>query len=98
MRVEQTQGINLAKAAAATTTLKHYIWSTLPNGSKISGGKYVIPHFEAKNRIDEYIKSDAQLLAKTTFLWVTLYATNYGIFPVFIPNLLVSFPFWKSDI
>ena len=46
MEVETCQGMNLAKAAASTNTLQHYIWSTLPNGMRISGGKYMIPHFE----------------------------------------------------
>lgn len=82
--VEVQQGVNLAKAAAATSTLEHYIWSTLPNGKRISGGKFVVPHFEAKNRIDDYIKSDAALLSKTTFLWNTFYAQNY-YFPMFTP-------------
>jgi len=89
MKVESAQGINLAKAAAATPTLKHYIWSTLPNGKKISGGKYIVPHFEAKNQIDAYIKSDPALLAKTTFVWVTFFASNL-FFPMFTPNLLAS--------
>jgi hypothetical protein len=88
MKVESAQGINLAKAASATPTLKHYIWSTLPNGKKISGGKYVVPHFEAKNQIDAYIKSDPTLLAKTTFVWVTFFASNL-FFPMFTPNLIV---------
>lgn len=84
VEIEIQQGINLAKAAAATSTLEHYIWSTLPNGKKVSGGNYVIPHFEAKNRIDDYIKADEALFAKTTFLWVTFYASNY-YFPMFTP-------------
>ena len=90
MVVETAQGINLAKAASATPTLKHYIWSTLPNGSKVSGGKYVVPHFEAKNKIDAYIKSDPVLLPKTTFLWVAFFASNI-FFPMFTPNLVVCF-------
>ena len=77
MEVESEQGMNIAKAAASTSTLEHYIWSTLPNGMKISGGKYLVPHFEAKNKVDDFIRGDASLLAKTTFLWVTFYATNY---------------------
>ena len=89
IKVESAQGINLAKAASATPTLKHYIWSTLPNGKKISGGKYIIPHFEAKNQIDDYIKSDPVLLPKTTFIWVTFFASNL-FFPMFTPNLVVS--------
>ena len=84
VEVESEQGMNIAKAAASTSTLQHYIWSTLPNGMKISGGKYLIPHFEAKNKVDDFIRGDASLLAKTTFLWVTFYATNY-YFPMYTP-------------
>lgn len=47
--VETQQGIKLAKATAATTTLKNYIWSTLANAQKLSKGKYLIPHLKAKN-------------------------------------------------
>lgn len=91
IKIETAQGINLAKAASATLTLKHYIWSTLANAGKISGGKYMIPHFVGKNIIDDFIKSDANLFAKTTFLWNTFYASNL-VFPMFKPNFLVSCP------
>jgi hypothetical protein len=91
MEVEEAQGINLAKAASKIPTLKHYIWSTLPNGNKISGGKYIVPHFEAKNQIDDYIKSDPILYAKTTFVWFTFFMSNL-FFPMFTPNLVVSEP------
>jgi len=82
--VESQQGINLAKAASATSTLEHYIWSTLPDAKTASNGRYLVPHFEAKNQIDRYIRSDAKLLAKTTFLWITFYAQNY-LFPMYTP-------------
>lgn len=89
IEVEYAQGVNLAKAASATSTLKHYIWSTLPNAARISGDKYKIPHFVGKNAIDDYIKSDAVLLPKTTFLWVTWFASN-TTFPIFKPDFSVS--------
>lgn len=89
MKVEIQQGKNLANAAAKTPTLKHYIWSTLPNGSKISNGKYLVPHFEGKNKIDDYIRTLPDLLAKTTFLWITFYGSNYQ-FPMFTPNFVKS--------
>jgi hypothetical protein len=89
VEVETSQGINLAKAASQVPTLQHYIWSTLPNAKRISSGKYSVPHFDAKNTVDDYIKSDPGLFAKTTFLWVTFYASNYQ-FPMFTPNFLVS--------
>jgi hypothetical protein len=84
VEVEVTQGVNIAKAASATETLEHYIWSTLPNGNKISNGKFIVPHFDAKNTIDRYIKSDGALMAKTTFLWITFFASNLS-WPMFRP-------------
>lgn len=52
MEIEVSQGKNLANAASKTPSLQHYIWSTLPNGKEISKGKYLVPHFQAKNKID----------------------------------------------
>ena len=89
MRVEFEQGKNIANAAAKTSTLKHFIWSTLPDAAKISNEKYLVPHFAAKNKVDKYIKSNADLYAKTTFLWLTYFAQNYSS-PMFTPNFVVS--------
>ena len=88
MDVEAQQGINMARAAAAVPELEHYIWSTLPDLKTLSGGKRLVPHFEGKNRIDRFIRSELpDLLAKTTFCWVTFYSSNYG-FPMFSPCLV----------
>lgn len=87
MEVEAQQGLNLARAAAATPTLECYIWSTLPNAADISGGKYVVPHFEGKNRVDAYIRQNPDLLRKTTFLWVTCYHSNLA-FPMMTPYFI----------
>ncbi|KIX94169.1 uncharacterized protein Z520_10195 [Fonsecaea multimorphosa CBS 102226] len=87
IEIEVTQGINMARAASKTASLKHYIWSTLPNGKKLTDGKYIVPHFEGKNRIDDYIRSDKALLAKTTFFWITWYGNNFA-YPIFTPNFL----------
>ncbi|KAJ6116097.1 hypothetical protein N7523_006514 [Penicillium sp. IBT 18751x] len=76
IEIETRRGMNLAKAAAATLTLEHFVWSTLPNAERISNGRDVIPHYIGKNRVDDYIKSVPALLQKTTFLWVTFYASN----------------------
>jgi len=89
VELEVTQGINIAKAAAATETLEHFIWSTLPDGRKISNGKFIVPHFDGKNQVDRYIKSDLALLEKTTFLWVGFYASNLT-FPMFTPCYVPS--------
>ena len=40
-------GKRLAKLAK-DAGVKHYIWSSLPNAEKVSGGKYKVPHFTSK--------------------------------------------------
>ena len=64
MDIEAQQGINVAKAAAVTASLEHFIWSSLPNSTKISSDKYTVPHFESKNRIDSFIRQHKELLAR----------------------------------
>jgi hypothetical protein len=89
IKIESAQGMNLAKAAAATPTLEHYIWSTLPDAKAISDGKFVIPHFESKNIVDRWIRTQPELLKKTTFFWVTFYAQNilWGpLLPISVPS------------
>ncbi|KAK0203280.1 putative hscarg dehydrogenase [Desarmillaria ectypa] len=78
---EIQQGKNLAKAAAATSTLKHYVWSTLPSSITTSKGALSVPHCDSKARVDDYIFSSLPDLAKkTTFFWAGFYATNLGSF------------------
>lgn len=77
MEIETRLGSNLADAAAATDSLAHYVWSTLPNSRKNTGGRVVVPYYESKNRADDHIKATLpQLLSKTTFLWLGWYAGN----------------------
>lgn len=86
METETLLGKNLADAAAATESLEHYVWSTLPNSHKNSGGKVVVPYYESKNRVDDHIKTQhPQLLRKTTFLWLGWYASNMN-YPWYRPS------------
>ncbi|KAJ6784130.1 hypothetical protein PWT90_07280 [Aphanocladium album] len=73
--LETQQGIIMAKAAGATKKLEHYIWSTLPNGTK----DFPVPHFEGKFNVNAFIKQDAALFAKTTFLIVCFTPTTYRL-------------------
>jgi NAD(P)-dependent dehydrogenase (short-subunit alcohol dehydrogenase family) len=88
IELEEKYASNILEAVKSNPSIAHFIWSTLPEAEKISGGELRIPHFVAKNRMDERIKADPELLAKTTFLWVGWYATNIR-YPIFKPSFLV---------
>lgn len=53
---EVAQG-TLAVEAASTAGIQHYIWSTLPNVDTISGGKFVVPHFTNKARVNKIVSA-----------------------------------------
>src|SRR6185369_9912974 len=47
-RKQATAAVRAAKDAG----VKHFVWSTLPNVEAISGGKFDVPHFTGKAKID----------------------------------------------
>ena len=69
---QATAAVHAAKDAG----VKHFVWSTLPNVEAISGGKFNVPHFTNKAKMDEVVKEAG--FAYHTFV----------IAPYFYQNLL----------
>jgi hypothetical protein len=46
-----------AVSAAKDADVKHFVWSTLPDVEAISGGKFHVPHFTGKAKIDSIVKA-----------------------------------------
>ena len=51
---EVAQG-KTAIQAAKDAGVNHFVWSTLPDVEKISHGKFDVPHFTGKAKVDEFI-------------------------------------------
>jgi uncharacterized protein YbjT (DUF2867 family) len=52
---ERKQGA-AAVQAAKDAGVKHVVWSTLPDVEAISGGKFHVPHFTSKAKVDPIVK------------------------------------------
>ena len=53
---EVAQG-EAAVRAAKDAGVEHFVWSTLPNVEAISGGKYDVPHFTNKAKVDAIVST-----------------------------------------
>ncbi|KPM39380.1 hypothetical protein AK830_g7211 [Neonectria ditissima] len=74
--VEANQGLNIARAASRTASLKHIIWSTLPDSLSVTEGRLNVPHFQSKIPAEKYLlSSESGLANKTTFLRVGVYGS-----------------------
>ncbi len=60
--------------AARDAGVKHVIWSTLPDVEAISGGKFHVPHFTGKARIDRIVRDTG--FANHTFVIAPFYYQN----------------------
>jgi hypothetical protein len=86
--IEEEQGMKLARAAAATDTLEHYIWSTTPSAKRMFKGKLLTPHMDYKANVDARIKAELpDLAAITTYLYFGYYPQNMAFFPLIKPIL-----------
>jgi uncharacterized protein YbjT (DUF2867 family) len=53
---DETKQATAAVRAAREAGVKHFIWSTLPNVEAISAGRFTVPHFTGKAKIDRIVK------------------------------------------
>src|SRR5271167_1615999 len=63
-----------AVRAAKEAGVKHFIWSTLPDVEAISGGKFKVPHFTGKAKVDRIVKEAG--FANHTFVIAPFYYQN----------------------
>ena len=63
-----------AVRAAKEAGVKHFIWSTLPDVEAISGGKFKVPHFTGKAKVDRIVKEAG--FAHHTFVIAPFYYQN----------------------
>src|SRR5438105_3215715 len=69
-RKQATAAVRAAKDAG----VKHLIWSTLPDVEAISGGKFHVPHFTGKAKVDRIVKEAG--LVNHTFVIAPFYYQN----------------------
>lgn len=62
--------VNAAKRAG----VQHFIWSTLPDVEAISHGKFEVPHFTAKARVERFVSEAG--FARHTFVIAPFYYQN----------------------
>lgn len=78
---------NCIDAAAETTALEHFIISSLPHATELSGGKYThIYHFDSKAEAEKYgQKMHPELWAKTSIYLPAFFLTNFTQNPILKP-------------
>jgi uncharacterized protein YbjT (DUF2867 family) len=74
MPKETEIGIAAVKEARAAG-VQHFIWSTLPDAEKLTGGRLKLPHFTGKARVDAAV--EAAQFPRHTFVQAPFYFQNF---------------------
>lgn len=89
--IETLRGKNMAVAAAAPEmqkTLGRFVYSSLPDSTRLSGGKYTkVWHFDSKAAVEDFVRHDpamvsAGLSEKSSFIHVGVYVDNWRRSPL----------------
>jgi uncharacterized protein YbjT (DUF2867 family) len=64
-----------AVRAAHSMGVKHLVWSTLPDCGRISGGRFKVPHFADKARVDAVV--EAAGFQRYTFVHAPMFYQNF---------------------
>lgn len=91
---ETQQNKNIIDAAAQVDGLERFIFSSLPDTNKLSGGKYThVYQFDSKGRAEEYGRvTYPHLWEKTSVFYAPFYLENYfgPLGALFRPKLVSS--------
>jgi uncharacterized protein YbjT (DUF2867 family) len=71
---DEVEQATAAVRAAKDAGVKHLVWSTLPDVEGISGGKFHVPHFTGKAKVDRVVKEAG--FANHTFVIAPFYYQN----------------------
>ena len=71
---DEVEQATAAVRAAKDAGVKHFVWSTLPDVEAISGGKFHVPHFSDKAKVDRVVKEAG--FANHTFVIAPFYYQN----------------------
>jgi uncharacterized protein YbjT (DUF2867 family) len=83
---KETEIGNAAVKEARAAGVQHFIWSTLPDAEKLTGGRLRLPHFTGKARVDAAVK--AAEFPRHTFVQAPFYFQNFlgTLVPHPLPN------------
>ena len=71
---DEVEQATAAVRAAKDAGVKHFVWSTLPDVEAISGGKFHVPHFTGKAKVNRIVKESE--FANHTFVIAPFYYQN----------------------
>jgi uncharacterized protein YbjT (DUF2867 family) len=71
---DEVEQASAAVRAAKDAGVKHFVWSSLPDVEAISGGKFHVPHFTGKAKVDRIVKEAG--FANHTFVIAPFYYQN----------------------